>query len=106
MAKLPKASIVYYAGSTANAYARIVSLSPLQVWDDDSDALADSPTWTNSAITLTHDSDVGGFPFAFPDDLPDGKYDVVFYENASPDDADEVKYGEPGVYANGVWYKD
>lgn len=45
-------------------------------------------SYEDSAIVLTKDTGMNGFPITLDPRLPAGEYDVLLYDNASPSDAD------------------
>lgn len=52
-------------------------------------------TYGDSAIVLTKDTGMVGWPIEISTLLPAGEYDLVLYDNASPADTDvAVDYGE------------
>jgi len=80
----------------SNFYMRLVHVASGKVWDDFLDILSDDPEiiWVNSAIVLSYSSVIGGYPITLPNRLPQGDYDVLFYESATPQESDEVVTGK------------
>lgn len=94
---------VYSLNSNANLYYRIYDTRDNVMWDTSLNAGAGgfaapgSVTWSNSAISCTDSrTTVGGWLVAIPATLPDGGYDIVFYNNATPASSDTVLLGRWG----------
>ncbi len=83
----------------ANWYMRIVRPSDGYAYDADAAAMAAAPTWANSVISLTWNTVLNGYPITVPT-LPDGVYELQFYNAASPAEGDEVLYGKDYRYRN------
>lgn len=77
----------------ANWYIRIIRVSDNAVYDAVAGAFDAAPTWAASAITLTWDAVIEGYPVNMPV-LAVGDYDIVFYDNLVPASGDEVLYGQ------------
>ena len=87
-----KNSIGFYRAE-ANWYTRIVRESDGFVWDENAQAMAAAPTWSNSVITLVWDSTIGGYPVNLPT-LSLDDYGILFYNAASPVAGDVIQYGQ------------
>jgi len=74
----------------SNWYMRLVHVASGKIWDNTNNILADNPAWSNTAIALTFNSYIGGHPITLPSDLPQGDYDVLFYDAATPASSDAV----------------
>lgn len=81
---------------SSNWYMRIVRFDDELVWDFTAGALSSGPGWGNSYVVLTFNSHIGGHPVDLPG-LPKGKYDLLYYDAASPDPSDEVLFGQEWV---------
>lgn len=83
-----------------NWYMRIVRPSDGFVYDTDAAAMAAAPTWANSVVSLTFSAAINGYPITIPAGVPDGNYELQFYDAAVPAEGDEVLYGEVYKYRN------
>ena len=81
--------IVY--GTYTAPYYRLVRVSDLKVWDQDALALAVAPTYNETDVTMTKDTNVVGYPIDLPSVLPAGDYDFLVYDNAAPVNTDTVQ---------------
>ena len=83
--------------SQENWYMRIVRPLDGQIYDANAVAMAAAPSWANSVVTLVWDTATNCYPVNVPT-LPNGRYDLLFYNAASPAAGDEVKYGQEYRY--------
>jgi len=78
----------------SNPYSRFVRPNDGWIWDVTNEVMAAAPTWTNTDIATTYDSNIGGYPIVVPSDLPAGDYDWLLYDNSSPANTDVVLIGK------------
>jgi len=69
---------------------RLVRVSDCKIWDNTNSELSSTPTYSDTVITLTRNTYVNGIPVTIPATLPSGKYDMLFYDIATPTNTDEV----------------
>jgi hypothetical protein len=81
-----------------NPYVRFIKQQNNHVWDNNAGALAASPTYANSAIAISKNNGVNGWAITIPTALPNGTYDVLVYNNATPANTDVVKFGAELVW--------
>ena len=84
-----------------NWYMRVVRPLDSYVYDADAGVVAEAPSWANSIVVLTWNTATSGYPITVPV-LPDGNYDLLFYNAASPAAVDEVLYGREYKYQK-IW---
>ena len=77
-----------------NPVVRYVRVADGQIWDGSTLLLARAPTYANTAIALTRNTSINGIPVTIPTTLPDGEYDMLFYDSASPAETDTVSLGK------------
>lgn len=86
-----------YRGITNFVY-RLVRVTDSKAWDDVNGELSASPTWADTAISVTKNNYIGGFPIDLTSDLsaslPPGDYDLLIYDSASPASSDTVELGK------------
>lgn len=82
------------AGFTGNVYyCRFIKKADGLVFDNVAEAMAASPTWADSVVTMTETPALSGqYPVVIPTTLPQGVYDVVIYLQAggTPANTDDV----------------
>ncbi len=86
--------MIFYRGSS-NWYMRIVHVKTGKVWDYLVGALSATVVWVNSYTVLTFSVTIGGHVVEMPVGLPDGRYDLLFYNAASPSSSDTLEVGYP-----------
>lgn len=79
--------------ASSNWYMRIVRPKDRLVWDYTAGGLSSGPGWGSSYVVLTFNSHIGGYPIDLPN-LPNGVYDLLYYNAASPGPGDEVLFGQ------------
>jgi hypothetical protein len=77
----------------SNFYYRIVAVEDKKVWDETNGVLSATTTYGNSDIAVTVDQVVGGYPIDLPAGLPQGEYDFLWYDSATPAYTDVPKGG-------------
>jgi len=83
--------------SLTSPYIRLVRHGDGKVYDAAAEEVGAATSWSNSALSLTISSVIGGYPVsldALAPGLPNGEYDFLLYDNASPADSDEVVLGK------------
>ena len=83
----------------ANWYIRIVRPLDGHVYDVNAGAFAAAPTWANSVVVLTWSTGPNCYPVTVPT-LPNGNYDLLFYNASPPAAGDEVLWGKEYKYQN------
>lgn len=76
-----------------NPYARLVEPATGCQADIANSVLSRVATWGDTDIALSKDANIGGIPITIPTWLPEGVYDLLIYDAASPAAADVVKVG-------------
>lgn len=78
-----------------NPKMRLVKVGDGRIWDRANNVVSATPTYADTAITLTPDNTyIGGTPVKIPVKLPAGDWDMLIYDVASPAVADEVLIGK------------
>jgi hypothetical protein len=80
-----------------NWYMRVVRQSDGYVYNANSGAFEVNTSWVNSVVTLTYSEVIGGYSVTVPTACVNGKFDLLFYNAASPLSSDESQYGEEYV---------
>lgn len=88
-----KYDLILYVQLT-NPVVRFVRVADGMIWDNVAGALAAAPTYADTAISLTLSTAIGGCPVTIPAALPEGDYDMLFYDAASPAYTDAVSVGK------------
>jgi len=73
-----------------NPKMRLVRRTDGAIWDAVNSQLATSPTYANTAITLTRNDNINGIPITLPSLLPAGEYDMLIYDVVIPSKDDEA----------------
>jgi hypothetical protein len=73
--------------ATANPVVRFIDIKG-QIWDNVAGAMADVPTYADTAIALAENAFINGIPVQIPVGLPAGCYYMLFYSAASPANTD------------------
>ncbi len=80
-----------------NWYMRIVRPLDGYIYDVNAGAMAVAPSWANSVVALSWSTVPNCYPVNVPT-LPNGTYDLLFYNEVSPAEGDEVLYGQEYRY--------
>lgn len=83
--------IIY--GAHTNFCYRLIAVHSGKQWDNTNLALSASPTYANTAISVSRDTAIAGFPITLPGTLPAGNYDFLVYNAASPANTDNPVLG-------------
>ena len=78
---------IYYPALT-NPVVRIVRVKDGKQWDDANQAMAEAPTYADTAIELTRIAAINGIPIEVPAAMPSGDFDMLIYDAASPANTD------------------
>jgi len=81
-----------------NPYLRLVRVADALV-SNTLGVLAVDTTWANSVISLSKNAVTGSVPITIPVNLPAGEYDLLVYDAAVPNNADEVQIGKRIVWS-------
>ena len=85
-----------------NPYSRYIQVNTGLIWDVAAVALAAAPTYGNTDVQHTADNTyIGGTPIKIPANLPNGDYDMVIYDAATPAVADVPVIGKRIAWASG-----
>ena len=79
--------LVYTLNAYENVYVRFYNPQLDKLWDKNAGAegAGDSVTWVNSAVPLTDwRTTRGGYLIPVPEDITEGLWDLLFYDNISP----------------------
>ena len=72
-----------YRDSGDTYYYRLINRETGKTWNNSSEALEASPSWADSAISITEDpSSQGKYPVIIPETLPEDNYDLIIYKQA------------------------
>lgn len=72
-----------------NPKMRLIRVGDGIIWDRANDTVSATPTYADTAVTLTPDNTyIGGTPVKIPANLPAGDWDMLIYDVASPAVAD------------------
>lgn len=75
-------------------YMRLVRVGDGGIVNAATAAISKTTAWGDSDFTLTKNDLIGGIPVTIPAALEPGDYDMLFYDNTSPADTDEVQIGK------------
>ena len=86
-------SLILYQ-SISNPYMRLVRVADGFIVHATTYVPTVALAWGSSDIALAKDSVIGGIPVTISELLPAGEYDMLFYDNGTPADSDEVQIGK------------
>jgi len=77
-------SFINFDAFTNTPVCRLIDVKGKQ-WDNANDVLDMAPTYADTVITLAENTAINGVPLQIPLLVPSGKYHLMFYDNAAPD---------------------
>lgn len=86
-------SLIIYQALT-NPYMRLVRVADGGIVAAADWSISTATVWDDSDITLAKNDLIGGIPVTISEDLEAGDYDMLFYDNGTPADTDEVEIGK------------
>ena len=86
-------SLIIYQSFT-NPYMRLVRVADGGIVAAADWSISKTTAWDASDIALTKNDLIGGIPVTISKDLEAGDYDMLFYDNGTPADTDEVQFGK------------
>lgn len=78
----------------SNPYMRLVRVADGGIVAASDWSISKTTAWGDSDIALTKSDLIGGIPVTISKDLEPGDYNILFYDNDTPADTDEVQFGK------------
>jgi len=83
-----KIQVIIY-GTITDFYYRLVRLVDGKQWDNVNLELNRKATYADTAISITRDVYIPGYPITLPSNLPNGDYHLLVYDAAAPANTDD-----------------